>query len=103
VTQSSAGPRAKSYDYDQLYRLIASAGLHKTNPNEVSTYSYAQTYDGIHNITRKNQRHEFESSDQPDTTYDYTFTYPPSGSAQPHGAAGCCGLRSAHQDFFHCS
>jgi RHS repeat-associated protein len=80
------GPWLKSYGYDDLYRLIASAGQHQTNPNEVSTYTYAQTYDPIHNITRKNQRHEFKSSVQPDTTYDYTFTYPASGGARPHGA-----------------
>jgi RHS repeat-associated protein len=80
------GPWTKDYAYDQLYRMTTSAGQHQTNPNEVSTYSYDQTYDAIHNITRKNQRHEFKSSVQPDTTYDYTFTYPPSGSVRPHGA-----------------
>jgi RHS repeat-associated protein len=80
------GPWTKSYDYDQLYRLTESAGQHQTNPNEVSTYSYDQTYDTIHNITRKNQRHEYKSSVQPDTTYDYTFTYPGSGAPRPHGA-----------------
>ena len=66
--------------------MTTSAGQHQTNPNEVSTYSYDQTYDTIHNITRKNQVHQFKNSTQPDTTYDYTFTYPASGSARPHGA-----------------
>jgi RHS repeat-associated protein len=80
------GPWTKDYAYDQLYRLTTSAGQHQTNPNEVSTYVYDQTYDTIHNITRKNQRHEFKASVQPDTTYDYTFTYPSAGSARPHGA-----------------
>jgi RHS repeat-associated protein len=80
------GPWTKDYAYDQLYRMTTSAGQHKTNPNEVSTYSYDQTYDTIHNITRKNQVHQFKNSTQPDTTYDYTFTYPGSGTARPHGA-----------------
>jgi hypothetical protein len=59
------GPWAKDYAYDQLYRMTTSAGQHQTNPNEVSTYSYDETYDTIHNITRKNQRHEFKSSVPP--------------------------------------
>ena len=80
------GPWTKSYDYDQLYRMTTSAGQHQTNPNEVSIYSYDQTYDTIHNITRKNQVHQFKSSTQPDTTYDYTFTYPGLGAPRPHGA-----------------
>jgi hypothetical protein len=76
------GPWTKTYGYDDLYRLTASTGSHQTTPDAPVTYTYAQTYDAIHNITRKNQRHEFKSSVQPDTT----FTYPASGSARPHGA-----------------
>jgi RHS repeat-associated protein len=80
------GPWLKTYAYDDLYRLTSSTGRHTTTPDAAVTYTFAQTYDSIHNITRKTQRHEFKGSVQPDTTYDYLFTYPASGTARPHDA-----------------
>ena len=70
------GPWAKTYAYDDLYRLTTSTGRHETTPNAANIYTFSQTYDTIHNISKKTQTNEFKSSVQPQTTYDYTFTYP---------------------------
>jgi RHS repeat-associated protein len=79
------GPWLKSYAYDDLYRLTSSTGRHATTPDAANTYTFSQTYDTIHNITRKTQRNEFKSSVQPQTTYDYAYTYPAAGTTRPHG------------------
>ncbi len=80
------GPWLKTYAYDDLYRLTSSTGRHTTTPDAAVTYTFSQTYDSIHNITRKTQRNEFKSSVQPHTTYDYLYAYPAAGNARPHGA-----------------
>ena len=80
------GPWLKTYAYDDLYRLTSSTGRHTTTPDAANTYTFSQTYDTIHNITRKNQRNEFKSAIQPQTTYDYAYVYPTAGTARPHGA-----------------
>jgi RHS repeat-associated protein len=80
------GPWLKTYAYDDLYRLTTSTGRHATTPDAANTYTFAQTYDTIHNITHKTQRNEFKSAVQPQTTYDFTYTYPTAGTVRPHGA-----------------
>ena len=80
------GPWLKTYAYDDLYRLTSSTGRHTTAPDAANTYTFSQTYDTIHNITRKNQRNEFKSAVQPQNTYDYAYVYPTAGTARPHGA-----------------
>jgi len=79
------GPWLKTHVYDDLYRLASSTGRHETTPNDADTYTFAQTYDTIHNITRKTQTNlsRPRSSRRP---YDYTYVYPASGAPRPHGA-----------------
>ena len=91
---------ATSYDFtpDRAGRtqfrttVIDGLGVRKEMLRDVR--ALIETYDTIHNITRKNQVHQFKNSVQPDTTYDYTFTYPPSGSALPHGEKSSCARRA---------
>ncbi|NJO55353.1 MAG: RHS repeat protein [Rhodospirillales bacterium] len=56
------GPWLKTYVYDDLYRLVSSTGRHNTKADETRTYTFAQAYNSIHNITRKTQRHEFKGA-----------------------------------------
>jgi RHS repeat-associated protein len=79
------GPWLKTYTYDDLYRLTSSTGRHATTPDAANTYTFSQTYDTIHNITRKVQSNEFKGSVNPQTSYDFTYTYAAAGSARPHG------------------
>jgi len=46
-------------------------------------YTFSQSYDSIHNITHKTQTQN--GAINPQTTYDFAYTYPAPGSAHPHG------------------
>src|SRR5262249_53428852 len=80
------GPWLKTYAYDDLYRLTSSTGRHNTTPTGTNTYSFSQSYDTIHNITRKTQSAAFNTAVQPQITYDNVYSYPAAGAARPHGA-----------------
>jgi RHS repeat-associated protein len=81
--------------YDDLYRLIEAKGQFQGNPEEKRNYTLSMSYDGIHNITRKNQKDletEYDHIEdgkrvgthvdvEEKTTYDWTYQY---GSSHPH-------------------
>ena len=93
---SIGGPWLKAYAYDDLYQLTSSTGRHTTTPDAARTYSFAQAYDTIHNITHKIQTDQFKGAVQPGTTYDFTYTYPAAGSARPHGATAIGPFDTTH-------
>src|SRR5262249_4193895 len=78
------GPWAKTFSYDDLYRLTASTGTHSVTPTQTYTYNFSQTYDSIHNITHKTQTAMQGPAVNPQTTYDFAYSYPAPGSARPH-------------------
>jgi RHS repeat-associated protein len=90
-THSIGGPETKTFVYDDLYRLTSSTGCHDTSttclnnpPTGMFTYSFSQSYNSIHNITHKTQTALQSSATNPQTTYDFTYTYPAPGAAHPH-------------------
>ena len=78
------GPWTKTYAYDDLYRLTTSTGTHSVAPTQTYTYSFSQAYNSIHNITRKTQTAMQGTAVNPQTTYDFAYSYPAPGSARPH-------------------
>ncbi|MGG8495190.1 SpvB/TcaC N-terminal domain-containing protein [Tenacibaculum sp. TC6] len=74
------------YEYDDLYRLTKATGSH-LGSNHENKYSLIMEYDAIHNITKKEQLHQFKGYDEEEwsprnkTTYNYQYTY---GEEQPH-------------------
>jgi RHS repeat-associated protein len=78
------GPWTKTYAYDDLYRLTNSTGTHSVAPTQTYTYSFSQAYDSIHNITHKTQSAMQGTAVNPQTTYDFAYSYPAPGSARPH-------------------
>ncbi|MBO0879585.1 MAG: hypothetical protein J2P17_04285, partial [Mycobacterium sp.] len=89
-THAIGGPEFKTFGYDGLYRLTSSAGcFDPTNgcPNPTTgknTYTFSLSYDSIHNITHKTQNALQSGAVNPQTTYDWAYTYPAPGSAHPH-------------------
>src|SRR6266436_6578680 len=81
---SIGGPWAKTYVYDDLYQLTSSAGTHTIASGPTYTYNFSQSYDSIHNITHKTQTAMQNGAVNPQTTYDFAYTYPAPGSAHPH-------------------
>jgi len=79
------GPWTKAFNYDDLYRLTTSTGTHSVAPTQTYTYSFSQSYDSIHNITHKTQTAMQGPAVNPQTTYDFAYSYPAPGSAHPHG------------------
>jgi RHS repeat-associated protein len=85
ATNSIGGPESKTYVYDDLYRLLSSAGTHTIASGATFKYTFSQSYDSIHNITHKTQSAMQNGAVNPQTTYDFAYTYPAPGSAHPHG------------------
>jgi RHS repeat-associated protein len=78
------GPWTKTYTYDDLDRLTSSTGIHNISATPTFTYSFSQSYDSIHNITHKTQTAMQGTAVNPQTTYNFAYTYPAPGSARPH-------------------
>src|SRR5262249_27489505 len=78
------GPWTKTYAYDDLYPLTTSTGTHSVAPTQTYTYNFSQAYDSIHNITHKTQTAMQGTAGNPQTTYDFAYSYPAPGSARPH-------------------
>ncbi|MFS8201938.1 SpvB/TcaC N-terminal domain-containing protein [Streptomyces sp. CWNU-52B] len=59
ATNSSepGGPTVQTYEYDNLYRLTKATGSYSFAKKQTDTYAVSTTYDTIHNITGKSQRH----------------------------------------------
>lgn len=54
------GPSRQTYGYDDLYRLTSASGQYRNKANKEDRYAFSLTYDTIHNVTAKSQRHEIE-------------------------------------------
>lgn len=52
------GPSTQTYTYDDLYRLTSAHGEYTYADNKIDRYTLTQSYDTIHNILAKDQRHE---------------------------------------------
>ncbi|WP_105970589.1 SpvB/TcaC N-terminal domain-containing protein [Streptomyces geranii] len=83
VTSGSeaSGPTVQTYEYDNLYRLTKATGAYDFAKKKSDTYSVSTTYDTIHNITGKAQRHAIVYGDgdfehvQKATTYTNGYAY----------------------------
>ncbi|WP_369034861.1 SpvB/TcaC N-terminal domain-containing protein [Streptomyces adonidis] len=85
VTSGSepGGPTVQTYEYDNLYRLTKATGSYAVSKHKTDTYSLSTTYDTIHNITGKAQRHAIVFGDVDDgyehvqkaTTYTNGYAY----------------------------
>ena len=80
------GATQYTYQYDDLNRLIHAAGSFDYEPNKQHRYQLDITYDTIHNITAKTQRHEVREPsgvliEQHETTYAWQYPY---AGPQPH-------------------
>src|SRR5262249_26414202 len=90
-TNSIGGRWQTCYGYDDLSRLISSNGSFGstvtscTDATAGSTYTFSQSYDSIHNITHKTQTATQSSAVNPQTTYDFAYSYPAPQSPHPHG------------------
>ncbi|MEV8438665.1 SpvB/TcaC N-terminal domain-containing protein [Actinosynnema sp. NPDC051121] len=52
------GPSTQTYNYDDLYRVTSASGQYWNKDNKLDRYNATWTYDSIHNLTAKSQRHE---------------------------------------------
>ncbi|ONI90753.1 sugar-binding protein [Saccharothrix sp. ALI-22-I] len=52
------GPSTQTYTYDDLYRLTSARGEYTYADNKLDRYSLDMSYDTIHNVLTKDQRHE---------------------------------------------
>ena len=79
------GPATQAFEYDNLYRLDMAQGQFITAQNLTHEYSLDMAYDSIHNITRKDQKHELVRGDkrrtERATTYEWGYAYT---GQQPH-------------------
>ncbi len=87
-----------TYTYDNLYRLTNATGFWGKSPEEWETFDLDMTYDTIHNIVGKDQRHFERKPDDAKivegTTYDWTYSYT---GPQPHAPTNI-GLRDFSYD-----
>jgi hypothetical protein len=86
------GPWTKKFSYDDLHRLTSSTGTHNVSATPTFTYSFSQVYDSIHNITHKTQAALQDTAVNPQTSYDFAYSYPAPGSAHPHGPTAIGGF-----------
>ncbi len=76
------GPMVQIYTYDDLNRLETADGTWR----DINRYTLSMEYDGVHNTTRKNQKHWLIKNNggediQAPTTYDWSYGY---ASSHPH-------------------
>jgi RHS repeat-associated protein len=80
------GPTDTAFQYDDLYRLTLSNGVHQFAPSKSQRFSLAMDYDTIHNILTKAQSDVIVQPSQTTvpqqkTSYAWTYAY---GGPQPH-------------------
>ncbi|HST46484.1 SpvB/TcaC N-terminal domain-containing protein [Jatrophihabitans sp.] len=80
------GPSSQTFNYDDLDRLTSASGSYSFSPDKTNKYSYAMSYDNLHNITAKNQTNTIVQGSgtpvtQGKTTYSLAYAYT---GAQPH-------------------
>jgi RHS repeat-associated protein len=88
VGMQVGGPSTQHFGYDDLYQLTHADGTYQPRTPRTDQYSTDLTYDSIHNVTAKNQVHQFVSDGNTTTdgktTYNYAYSY---GGAKPHAAS----------------
>ena len=86
VGMQVGGPSIQNFRYDDLYQLVHADGSYQPRTPRTDKYSVDLQYDSVHNITRKEQRHELVSNGN--TTIDGKLTYTNNYTygARPHAA-----------------
>ncbi|MFI6024521.1 DUF5615 family PIN-like protein [Amycolatopsis magusensis] len=79
------GPATQTFGYDDLDRLTSAAGQFTGKDGKADKYQLDMSYDTLHNVTVKDQRHQIGSHAQKETTYSYGYTY---NSGHPHAPSG---------------
>src|SRR5207302_10243056 len=96
------GPSTQTYTYDAHDRVVNASGYAPQAPNKRRDYTYAVTYDTNGNITTKNQTDVISAvsstgmatnpmQTQPETSYNWSFTYRPALTGGPHQIASAGG------------
>ncbi|MDF5756272.1 SpvB/TcaC N-terminal domain-containing protein [Spongiactinospora sp. TRM90649] len=85
TTPALGGPSTQTFAYDNLYRLTQAGGQYTPDIHRTDTYASRTTYDTIHNIVGKQQRHAIVASNgseyvRPDTTYSHVYGF----GSRPH-------------------
>jgi RHS repeat-associated protein len=80
------GPSSQTFNYDDLDRLTGAAGSYQYAPGKSNNYTYALSYDNLHNITSKVQTNDIVQGsgtpvNQGKTTYSLSYAYT---GVQPH-------------------
>jgi len=80
------GPTDQGFRYDDLYRLTDAQGIYQFASGKQDIYSFAMSYDTIHNILNKNQEHQVVQPSgtlvtQKKTTYNWNYAY---NNQKPH-------------------
>ncbi|MEU9994643.1 SpvB/TcaC N-terminal domain-containing protein [Streptomyces sp. NPDC050848] len=86
TTPKLGGPSTQTFGYDNLYRLTEAKGSYRFMKNKTDTYALSTSYDTIHNITGKTQRHAIvvgngHEQAQRNTTYGHAYAF---GGGRPH-------------------
>jgi len=74
------GPSSQTFNYDDLDRLTSAAGSYSYSPDKTNSYTYALSYDNLHDITSKNQTNTITQGSgtpvtQGKTTYSLAYAY----------------------------
>lgn len=77
---SLGGPSSQTFNYDDLDRLTSASGSYSYSPDKTNSYTYALTYDNLHDITSKNQTNTITQGSgtpvtQGKTTYSLAYAY----------------------------
>ncbi|GAA3535331.1 hypothetical protein GCM10022419_013630 [Nonomuraea rosea] len=85
TTPKLGGPSTQTYIYDNLYRLTQASGQYTPDIHKTDSYAFRLTYDTIHNIVGKHQRHAIIEADgvehvQQDTSYTHVYGF----GSRPH-------------------
>ncbi|WP_346102959.1 SpvB/TcaC N-terminal domain-containing protein [Nonomuraea maheshkhaliensis] len=85
TTPKLGGPSTQTYVYDNLYRLTQATGQYTPDIHRTDTYAFRLTYDTVHNIVGKQQRHAIVASNgseqvQQNTTYSHVYSF----GSRPH-------------------
>jgi RHS repeat-associated protein len=83
VVMSDSNPKTIThcYSYDKLYRLTQAQGSITEEGNTVHSYTNTFTYSAIGNIMSKLQTVKVKGEQDPNLSYNYTYTY---ASTKPH-------------------
>ncbi|MFC7615672.1 SpvB/TcaC N-terminal domain-containing protein [Actinokineospora soli] len=80
------GPSVQTFTYDDLYQLTAASGEYRNRENKLDRQSLSLSYDTIHNVTLKDQRHEIvvnPTTTPPPAPADSSVSYADPTAATP--------------------